>query len=269
MRCSVLMSVYNGSIPQLREAVDSILQQQFGPFELILCDDGSEEPVRSWLETLQEDSRVRLLRNRKNRGLAASLNRCIGETRSPVLIRQDGDDRSRPGRLRVLTEFMETHPDYAVVSSNVALFDDKGIWGKRIFPPVPKKRDFLISLPFQHGACAFRKETLLRLGGYQVSKLTRRCEDLELLLRLYEAGEKGCTLPGFWYEYREDKSARSRRKYRYRLDEARVKWQGFRRLDLWPEGMFWAMKPLAVGLLPTGLAEGLKDRYYGRRDKNL
>ena len=244
MRCSVLMSVYNGSIPQLREAVDSILQQEFGPFELILCDDGSEEPVRSWLETLQEDSRVRLLRNRKNRGLAASLNRCIGETRSPVLIRQDGDDRSRPGRLRALTEFMETHPDYAVVSSNVALFDDKGIWGKRIFPPVPQKRDFLVSLPFQHGACAFRKETLLRLGGYQVSKLTRRCEDLELLLRLYEAGEKGCTLPGFWYEYREDKSARSRRKYRYRLDEARVKWQGFRRLGLWPERMFWAMKPL-------------------------
>ena len=72
MRCSVLMSVYNGSIPQLREAVDSILQQEFGPFELILCDDGSEEPVRSWLETLQEDSRVRLLRNRKNRGLAGS-----------------------------------------------------------------------------------------------------------------------------------------------------------------------------------------------------
>ena len=107
MRCSVLMSVYNGSIPQLREAVDSILQQEFGPFELILCDDGSEEPVRSWLETLQKDSRVRLLRNRKNRGLAASLNRCIGEARSPVLIRQDGDDRSRPGRLRVLTEFME------------------------------------------------------------------------------------------------------------------------------------------------------------------
>ena len=189
MRCSVLMSVYNGSIPQLREAVDSILQQEFGPFELILCDDGSEEPVRSWLETLQEDSRVRLLRNRKNRGLAASLNRCIGEARSPMLIRQDGDDRSRPGRLRVLTEFMETHPDYAVVSSNVALFDDEGIWGKRIFSPVPQKRDFLVSLPFQHGACAFRKETLLRLGGYQVSKLTRRCEDLELLLRLYDAGE--------------------------------------------------------------------------------
>ena len=50
---------------------------------------------------------------------------------------------------------------------------------------------------------------------------------------------------------------------------ARVKWQGFRRLGLWPEGMFWAIKPLVVGLLPTGLAEGLKDRYYGRRDKNL
>lgn len=116
-----------------------------------------------------------------------------------------------------------------------------------------------------HGAVGLRRDTVLRLGGYCVSRKTRRCEDLELFFRLYAAGEQGYTLQEALYEYREDQNSIKKRKYRYRIDEAQVKLQGFRMLGLLPKGLPYAVKPLVVGLLPGGLLNRMKDRYYKRR----
>ena len=141
MRASVIMSVYNGERGQVLEAVASILSQEFRDFELVLCDDGSGPDMAEFLTDLAaRNHRIRLLRNRKNRGLAFSLNRCIGKAKGPILIRQDGDDRSLPGRLEALTAFLETHPQYDMVSSNVQLFDSRGTWGLMRYPETPEPR---------------------------------------------------------------------------------------------------------------------------------
>ena len=266
MRASVIMSVYNGERGQVLEAVASILSQEFQDFELVLCDDGSGPEMAEFLTDLAaRNHRVRLLRNRKNRGLAFSLNRCIGKAKGPILIRQDGDDRSLPGRLEALTAFLETHPQYDMVSSNVQLFDSRGTWGLMRYPETPEPRDFLFALPFCHGACAMRKEAVEAAGCYLDSPRTRRCEDLELFLQMYLRGSRGYTLPEALYAYREDKNARQRRKYRHRVEEALVRLEGYRNLGLLPEGFLWAAKPLAVGLLPPRMLEALKDWHYHRR----
>lgn len=266
MRFSVISGIYNGKLAQLEEAIQSVLSQSLSDFEWLICDDGSREPVRSFLrEAASRDRRIRLLVNQQNRGLAYSLNRCIRAASTPILLRQDGDDRSSSGRFERLVPFMEQHPEYALVSSNISLFDDGGKWGRMRYPEFPSARDFLFCVPFMHGAVGMRRDAVLQAGGYCVSRVTRRCEDLELFFRLYAAGECGYTIQEELYEYREDVSAAKRRKYRYRLEEALVKYRGFRDLGLLPGAFPYVCKPLVAGLLPAGILNRMKDRYYGRR----
>lgn len=266
MRFTVITGIHNGHLLQLQQAVDSVLSQSLGEFEWLICDDGSCAPVRLFLESAaQKDPRIRLLRNPQNRGLAYSLNRCIHHAKTELLVRQDGDDLSLPGRFACLVPFMEQHPEYALVSSNISLFDENGVWGRMRYPEFPQREDFLFSLPFMHGAVGMRREALLRVGGYRVSRRTGRCEDLELFMRLYAMGETGYTIQEELYAYREDAEAQNRRRYRHRMAEAVVRLEGFAKLGLLPRGILYAGKPLAVGLLPQKLLNRMKDRYYGRR----
>lgn len=266
MRASVIMSVYNGCPKQIEKAADSILSELQKDMELILLDDGSRENIRKSLVQLsKQDKRIRYLRNETNRGLAESLNRCLQAAAAPIVIRQDADDISLPGRVEKLLVCFEKFPEYDIIGSNTILFDETGPWGGMAYPEFPQKRDFLFCLPFLHGACAFRKEAVLRAGGYRGGKLTRRCEDFELLSRMYAAGSRGYNIQEALYAYREDAAAVKRRKYRHRVEEAAVKYLSFQKLGLLPGGLPYVCKPLIVGLLPQRVLEKLKDWHYGRR----
>ncbi|MBO5072633.1 MAG: glycosyltransferase family 2 protein, partial [Eubacterium sp.] len=81
---------------------------------------------------------------------------------------------------------------------------------------------------------------------------------------LYEKGYQGYNLQEELYDFREDKNARKRKKYRYRIDEAKVRWKGFRLLGLMPKGVIYVLKPLIVGLIPYPVLvwlRGEKDRF--------
>lgn len=266
MQISVIMSVYNADKEQLKQAVHSVLQQSFSDFELIVCDDGSEKEAGAMLSSLiKEDSRVTILRNEKNRGLAYSLNRCIDAAKGEWLFRQDADDVSTPHRFEKMRQAIEKYPQFDIVSSNLSLFDGSGIWGKMRYPKMPQPKDFLFCVPFMHGAVAMKKDAVRRAGGYRVAKETRRTEDIDLFMRMYAQGSRGYTIQEELYQYREDRAAQKKRKYRYKIDEAKVKLKGFSRLGLLPKGLPYVLKPLVVGLIPQRLLNRLKDAYYHRK----
>ena len=78
---SVLMGVYNcKERSMLERSVCSIVEQTYPNWELILCDDGSTNAALLWMQNLAaRDSRIRLLQNDRNLGLARTLNRCLSE----------------------------------------------------------------------------------------------------------------------------------------------------------------------------------------------
>lgn len=269
VKASVLMGVYNPADTQLlRRSIQSVLAQSFGDFELLLCDDGSCPQVeRLLVEIAGEDTRIRLLRNPTNQGLAHALNRCIREARGEYLFRQDDDDFSAPDRFQKQLAFLETHPEIDLVGCNLTLFDARGEWGTLTYPQCPVARDFLFLVPFMHGAVAYRAAAVHRLGGYSQEAFARRVEDSELFMRMYAAGCKGWNLQEPLYFYKEDAQAHRKRRYRYRLNELRVRYRGFASLGLLPGGWPYVVKPLVVGLLPMFLLNALKDRYYHRRQK--
>lgn len=257
---SVIMGVYNiAGLPTFYESVNSILQQTEKNFEFIICDDGSQDETWSTIcQFAKLDHRIRLLRHTHNLGLAAALNTCLSHARGKFIARQDADDLSMPDRLHQQIVFLKTHPDIGFVGSNITLYDHHGIWGERVFPEYPQPKDFLFTMPFVHGVLMFRREILTNVNGYHTSWQTRRAEDYDLLMRLYAIGIRGVNLPAHLYSFLEDQAALKRRKYRYRFGEVSVRWNGFRKLHLFPIALPYVIKPLVVGLIPHRILVVLK-----------
>ena len=104
---SVIMPVFNaGDGSELEQAIQSILQQTFTDFELIICDDASTD--NTW-EHLQKwaamDSRIVLLQNAVNQKAGAARNCCINQSQGRFIAFMDADDISAPNRLQTQLEF--------------------------------------------------------------------------------------------------------------------------------------------------------------------
>ena len=122
---SVVVPVYNGET-YLRPTLDSILQQSFTDFELLVIDDGSKDGSAAVVHSLH-DSRVRLIQQ-ENRGLCHSLNRGIAEARGTFLARCDQDDISFPFRLERQHRVMLEHPEAVWLLSHYTKFGGKHRW---------------------------------------------------------------------------------------------------------------------------------------------
>lgn len=251
-KISVIMGIYNtNDKDMLTKSIGSILNQSYRDFEFIICDDGSTDGTMDLLrKEFSFDSRIKLIRNENNKGLAFTLNVCLESAQGDYIARMDADDYSFPNRFEEQINFLENNKEFSMVGSNVKLFDDQGEWGERLTKEFPTKESFLFGTPFIHPSIVIKKESLIRLGGYKTEKETLRCEDYELFMRLYSNGEKGYNIQKNLLGYREDKNAYSRRKYKFRIDEAKVRYKGFKSLDLMPKGFFYVLKPLVVGIVP-------------------
>lgn len=250
-KVSIIMGIYNCA-DTLSEALDSILAQTYQNWELILCDDGSEDGTlliaMDYLKNFPD--RIRLLQNHTNLGLNKTLNRCLEQATGEYIARMDGDDFSMPDRLEREVIFLDEHPEYAVVSCPMIYFDEHGDWGVGTAKEIPEPLDFVKGTPFCHAPCMVRAEAFQAANGYSLDPRTRRAEDYDLWFRLYELGYKGYNLQSPYYKMRDDESAYHRRKFKYCLNEAYVRATGFRRLKLPATSYVWVLRPIFVGLLP-------------------
>lgn len=263
---SVIMAVYNAKDEDiLKLAVESILNQTYENFELIICDDCSTDGTFEILQKLaRKDERIALLRNETNLGAGSARNRCLQISQGKFIAIMDSDDYSSPDRLKKEREFLKANEKYSFVGSKGQYFEHslgdckQNYW----YFAEPRKKDFLMTLPFVHASLMFRKEVLQKVNGYRTIKMVTRSEDYDMLMRLYSAGYIGANINETLYYIRQDKNTYKKRKYRYRFYECFVKWQGFSHMRLMPQGILYAMKPLVVGLIPTKLLNWLKNKYY-------
>lgn len=264
---SVISGAYNiENCYSFAKSMESILSQSFSDFEFIICDDGSKDNTFQLLsEYAERDNRIKLIRNESNLGLAASLNKCIEIAEGEFIARHDLDDYNSTERFKKQIDYFKSHPEISVLGCCVSLFDEDGVWANEKFPETVTPRDFLFTSPYKHGSVMFRREALVKAGGYRVAKETYRTEDYDLFMTL-QTFTLGANLQENLYFFCEDKGARRRRKYRYRIDEAHVRYRGFKKLGLLPKGIFYVIKPLIVGLIPSFILEGLKNSSK-RREK--
>ena len=186
---SVIMGIYNCA-DTLKDAIDSILAQTVKNWELILCDDGSQDNTYTIAEFFlkQYPEKIVLLQNQENKGLNFTLNRCLEFAKGKYIARMDGDDTCSPNRFEKELEAFRDHPDLAVVSTAMEYFDENGVWGCIRHPQFVTKRDFLYGTPFCHAPCMVRKDVMDRVGGYTESKWLLRVEDYHLWVKIYNFG---------------------------------------------------------------------------------
>jgi glycosyltransferase EpsE len=252
-RVSILMGVYNCA-DTLAEAVESIRSQTFDSWELIMCDDGSTDSTAALAKGLADkDHRIRLISNARNLGLARTLDRCASLARADYLGRMDGDDVSEPDRLEKLVRALDAHPEIAVVSSWMSRFDDSGEWGMTRSKPYPAPKDFLKGSPICHAACMMRREAYNAAGGYGSESWIVRAEDYHLWFKMYALGFRAMNLQESLYRMRDDRSAQARRTFCSRLNETRVRWNGFGLLGFPFWKRIWAIRPIVVFIVPTFL----------------
>ena len=168
---SVIMGIYNCA-STLHEAINSILNQTFADWELIMCDDGSQDDTYNVALEYKKNypEKIIVLRNEKNLGLNATLNRCLKAAKGTYIARMDGDDICLPERFAAEYETLETEKTISIVSTDMGYFDQTGIWGKISHPEYPKKKDFLYGSPFCHAPCMVRKEAYDAVAGYTEKK---------------------------------------------------------------------------------------------------
>ena len=173
----------------LEQAIESVLQQTFADFELVIVDDGSTDDTPAVLRSYAEgDPRIRVVRYEQNRGVAGALNHGIEACRAPLIARHDGDDMSPVTRLEVQKAFLDARPETAICGTGMYVIDEDNKLMNEIHHPVDYEsiRAFLrtTGCPFVHGSVLVRAEALRKLGGYSTAKEFRVVEDYELWVRM-------------------------------------------------------------------------------------
>jgi glycosyltransferase involved in cell wall biosynthesis len=120
------MPVFNGDV-YLERAIESILGQTLGDFELIISDnastDGTEEICRRYA---QIDDRVRYNRNKQNLGAARNYNYVVEAARGPLFKWAAHDDLCRPGYLEHCAGPIEQNPDVVICYPKTRIIDENG-----------------------------------------------------------------------------------------------------------------------------------------------
>ncbi|MFQ9924822.1 MAG: glycosyltransferase family 2 protein [Beduini sp.] len=255
-KVSVIMGVYNvGDKYYLEQAIKSILKQSFTDFEFIICDDGSIDNTYIIIQKLiKDDRRCILIRNKVNQGLAKTLNNCISIAKGEYIARMDADDISLENRLFKQVEYLDLHPEVAVLGTQ-AYFIDKN--GKR-FKEFKRKKiislmDTVKNSNLIHPTVMIRKNILLEVNGYSTGKLTTRAEDYDLWCKIAFNNYEIENLDLFLFEYREDINAYKKRKYKHRVEEYQLKKYWIKKCSAKKKYLLYAYKPLLVGLIPSSL----------------
>ena len=148
---------------------------------------------------------------------------------------------------------MNEHPEYAIVSCPMIYFDQNGDFRTGTGNGEPDIHSMVRGTPFCHAPCMVRREAYEAVGGYTVAKNRLRVEDWDLWIRMYEKGYRGYNLSEPLYKMRDDRDAYKRRKFRYRINEAKVGASAVKKLKLSPIAYIYILRPIVVGLLPPSV----------------
>jgi glycosyltransferase involved in cell wall biosynthesis len=178
---SVVLPTYNRGWT-VREAIESVLDQRDGNFELIVVDDGSTDDTCTLLATYGD--RLRVLRQ-PNRGVSAARNTGIRAANGELIALLDSDDAWLPGKLATQVDFFSRHPQALICQT-------EEIWirnGVRVNPGKRHRKDsgmiFERSLTLclvSPSAVMMRKSLLDEVGLFDES--LPACEDYDLWLRI-------------------------------------------------------------------------------------
>jgi len=195
---SVIMAVYNTQT-FLAEAVESILNQTFKDFELIIINDCSTDNSPKIINAyLEKDKRVVLINNKLNKGPAYSRNEGIKKARGKYIAIMDSDDTALPERLEKQRAFLENNQDIFLIGSGWYDVDENGVHRKKRIPVKNANKKLLKINCIHNPTVMFRND-----GQTFYRDKFRYAQDYDLWLRLLDKNKKLANMPDPLIKYRQ------------------------------------------------------------------
>ncbi|PXV62510.1 glycosyl transferase family 2 [Dysgonomonas alginatilytica] len=199
MKLSVIMPVFNAE-RYLREAIDSIINQSYTDWELIIINDGSIDCSENIIKSYT-DTRLRYYKNEQNIGLIQTLNKGIDLCKGAYIARMDADDIAEKDRFGIQIAFLENNKEYALCGSDAKVIDENNIETGKILNLQSNEYlqiNLLFSVPFIHPTILIRSEVLK--DNYFDTEY-KHAEDYELWCRIANS-HKVANIGNFLLRYR-------------------------------------------------------------------
>lgn len=205
-KVSIIMPCYN-SEKYIEKAIQSVLEQTYRNFELIIIDDDSTDKTWEIIEQYaKKDFRVICTRKSENeKGISKSMNKGIEMARGKYITRMDSDDIIIPEKILRQVQFLDENEEYGICSVNIAMMDNLGnIYNENVYPEqkVPSEWTFLWTNPVPNAPCMYRT-SIIKGNNITFSNL-RTAEDYDFLEKLITKTKVYMiNLPLYYYRYNE------------------------------------------------------------------
>lgn len=257
---SILIPVYNAE-KYLQISIDSIIGQSHKNWKIIAINDGSTDKSLAILKKYKKKlgKKMILLENKKNRGIAYSLNKALLNVDTKYFSRQDADDISKFDRLEVLLKSLKKNTKFDFVSSRMKSITQKNL----IFPfnslkKFPLKEDFIKGLPFCNAPTIFKSSIIKNRIKFNTSKrFKKRFEDYDFFFQCYEKGHVGFNISEITYFVRQDLNYSKKIKLYDRISEVLLKFKIFKKFKLEYKFIFYIIFPLVKFFIPFFLLKFL------------
>lgn len=200
-KIDVLLPIYNESLDYVSKSIQSILNQTYNYFKLIIIfDSPTNYEVINYVENLKmSDLRIITIKNKTNIGLVASLNKAIQYCTDDYVARMDADDISELDRFEKQINFLEkNHLDF--IGSNAIGFSENKVLYKTELPVDDDtiKKNLRLGNCFFHPTFFFKTEILKNIQ-YENALY---CEDYLFVLRVANSNYKMGNNPEYLLKYR-------------------------------------------------------------------
>lgn len=182
---SILLSCYKSNTFLLKKSILSLLNQSYKNFEIIIIIDGPSDILSKKIYKLSKlDKRIKLIKNKLNKGLSHSLNKAFKVSKGKFIARADDDDFSHKDRLKKQISFLKQNKKIDVLGSNAILnLEYKKQKYKTNFPIT--NFEIIKSLPYFnpliHSSVCMRKKIL---GKFSYNTKYKKAQDYELWMKL-------------------------------------------------------------------------------------
>ena len=193
-RVSVVLPFFNAQ-ETLAHAIDSILNQTFQDWELVLFDDGStDNSTEVAKQRSGADRRLRVIGS-THIGIVEALARGCGEARGEYIARMDADDVSHPDRLELQLAETSKDPRVGLCGTQVRMVGEKIGYGRRRYERwinaldthESMERELFVECPIPHPTFFMPRQAYLDAGGYQDHGWP---EDYDLCMRMFLLGRR-------------------------------------------------------------------------------
>lgn len=181
---SVIIPAFN-AMPHLPQTIESVLQQTFNDFEILIIDDASTDSTVEWISQIK-DHRIHLIQQTKNQGPNAARNLGINSAKGDYIAFLDADDIWEPAKLFKQVEILERDTHISLIYTSATIINEKGQATGRVFM-ARKEGDVWESLIQGNfvdcpSSVIVRRDCFNRVGLFDVNF---RCfEDWEMWIRI-------------------------------------------------------------------------------------